>query len=86
MDIEEIGIDERTGFCWLMIGSSGGILWPRCWTCGFSKKGWYFLTRWVTISFSNNILHHGVSKVKIYVCGWMITFLLMIQVLFCGCD
>jgi hypothetical protein len=26
MDIEEIGIDERTGFCWLMIGSSGGIL------------------------------------------------------------
>jgi hypothetical protein len=26
MDLGEIGIDERTGFCWLMIGSSGGIL------------------------------------------------------------
>jgi hypothetical protein len=26
------------------------------------KKAGYFLTSLVTISFSNNILHHGVSK------------------------
>jgi hypothetical protein len=28
----------------------------------FHKKAGYFLISWVTISFSNNILHHGVSK------------------------
>jgi hypothetical protein len=27
------------------------------------KKAGYFLTSWVTISFSNNVLHHGVSNV-----------------------
>jgi hypothetical protein len=26
------------------------------------KKAGYFLTSWVTISFSNNNLHHGVSE------------------------
>jgi hypothetical protein len=29
---------------------------------GFIKKSGYFLTGLVTISFSNNVLHHGVSK------------------------
>jgi hypothetical protein len=52
----------RTGFGWLRIGSSGGLLWTRWWTFGFHKKRGYFLTSWVIISFSNNILHHGVSK------------------------
>jgi len=29
---------------------------------GSIKKAGFFLTSWVTISFSNNILHHGVSN------------------------
>jgi hypothetical protein len=29
---------------------------------GSIEKAGYFLTGWVTISFSNNVLHHGVSK------------------------
>jgi hypothetical protein len=62
MDLREIGIEGRTGFSWLRIGSSGGLLWTRWWTFGFHKKAGYFLTSWVTISFSNNILHHGVSE------------------------
>jgi hypothetical protein len=37
-------------------------LWSRWWTFGFRKKAGYFLTSWVTISFSNNILHEGVSE------------------------
>jgi hypothetical protein len=51
-----------TGFGWLRIGSSDGLLWTRWWTFGFRKKAGYFLTSWVTISFSNNILHLWVSK------------------------
>jgi hypothetical protein len=39
------------GFCEHGIEPSGSI-----------KKAGYFLTSWVTISFSNNILHRGVSK------------------------
>jgi hypothetical protein len=53
---------ERTGFSWLRIGSSGGLVWTRWWTFGFHKKAGCFLTSWVTISLSNIILHHGVSK------------------------
>jgi hypothetical protein len=34
-------------------------LWTRWWTSGFHKKAGCFLTSCVTISFSNNILHHG---------------------------
>jgi len=37
-------------------------LWTWWWTLGFHKKVRYFLTSWVTISFSNNILHHGMSE------------------------
>jgi hypothetical protein len=50
-----------TGFSWLRIGSSGVLLWTWWWTFRFHKAG-YFLISWVTISFSNNILHHGVSS------------------------
>jgi hypothetical protein len=52
----------RTGFSWLKIRSSGGLVWTRWWTFGLHKKAGYFLTSWVTVGFSNNILHHGVSK------------------------
>jgi hypothetical protein len=52
----------QTGFSWLRIGSSGGLLWTWWWTFRFHKKVGYFLTSWVTISFSNNILHHAVSE------------------------
>jgi hypothetical protein len=52
----------RTGFGWLRIGSIGELLWTRWWTFGFRKKAGYFLTSQVTISFSNSILHHGVSE------------------------
>jgi hypothetical protein len=63
LDLKEIGIDgRRTGFSWLRIGSSGGLVWTREWTFEFHKKSGYFLTGWVTISFSNNFLHHGKSK------------------------
>jgi hypothetical protein len=37
-------------------------VWIRWWTFGFHKKAGYFLTSRMTISFSNNILHHGVSE------------------------
>jgi hypothetical protein len=64
---EDLGVNERitlswtlwrwlmgrTGFSWLMIGSSGRL---------FSHKQRLFLISWVTISFSNTILHHGVSE------------------------
>jgi hypothetical protein len=33
------------------------------------KKAGYFFTSWVTISFSNNTLHHGISKYVSKVCG-----------------
>jgi hypothetical protein len=52
----------RTGFSWLRIGSGGGLLWTPQLTFGFHKKAGYFLTSWVTISFSNNILHRVVSE------------------------
>jgi hypothetical protein len=52
----------RTGFSWLRIGSSGGLVRTQSWTLGFHKKAGYILTSWVTISFSINILHHGVSE------------------------
>jgi hypothetical protein len=50
----------RTGFGWLRIGSSEHGNEPS----GFHKgsRVFFFLANWVTISFSNNILHHGVSK------------------------
>jgi hypothetical protein len=59
---------ELTGFNWLRIGSSGGLLWTRWWTFGFHTKVGYFLISWVTMSFSNNILHCGVSESECYCC------------------
>jgi hypothetical protein len=52
----------RTGFGWLGIGSSGGLLWTRWWIFGIHKKAWIFLISWVTMSFSNIILYHRGSK------------------------
>jgi hypothetical protein len=59
----KVGLRERqTGFGWLGIGSSRRLLWTLYWTFGFHKESRIFLTSWVTTGFSNNILHHGVSK------------------------
>jgi hypothetical protein len=52
----------RTGFSWLRIWSSGRLLWTLWWTVGFHKERRVILISWVTISFSNNILRHGISK------------------------
>jgi hypothetical protein len=52
----------RTGFGWLRIESSGGYC-EHCNEHSVSiKNTGYCLTCYVTISFSKNILHHGVSK------------------------
>jgi hypothetical protein len=32
----------RTGFSWLRIGSSGGLLWTQWWTFRFNKKAGFF--------------------------------------------
>jgi hypothetical protein len=50
----------RTGFGWLRIESSGGICEHGNEPSGSIRKD--FFISWVTISFSNNILHHGVSE------------------------
>jgi hypothetical protein len=62
MDVGVIGID---GANWIQLAQDRvqwRALWTRWWTFGFRKKAGYFLTSWETISFSNNILHHGVSE------------------------
>jgi hypothetical protein len=38
------------------------VKWTQWRTFRFHKEARYFLISWVTISFSNNILHSGVSK------------------------
>jgi hypothetical protein len=55
-----------TGFIWLRIETSGGLLWTRQWTFKFHKRRWMvnFLTAWVPISFSRRPLLHGVSFVR----------------------
>jgi hypothetical protein len=62
MHLREIGPMGRTGFGWVRIGSSGGLLWTRKWTFGFHKESRIFLTSWETIRFSNNIPSHGVRN------------------------
>jgi hypothetical protein len=52
----------RSGFGWLRIGSSGGICEHGNVPSGSTQKVGYSLTSCVTIYFSKNILHHGVSK------------------------
>jgi hypothetical protein len=41
----------QTGFGWLRIGSSGGLLWTWQWTFEFHKESRIFLTSWEKISF-----------------------------------
>jgi hypothetical protein len=36
----------RTGFNWLRIGSSGGLLWTGRWNFGFHKKGYFWQAEW----------------------------------------
>jgi hypothetical protein len=62
IDLREIGIDGRTGFGWLWIASKAGFCENGNEPSGSIKKAGYFLTSRVTISFSNNVLHHGVRK------------------------
>jgi hypothetical protein len=62
MELREIVIDGGTGFGWLKGGSSGGFCEKGNEPLGFIKKEGCCLTSCVTISFSNNILHHEVSK------------------------
>jgi hypothetical protein len=52
----------RSGFGWLRIGSSCGFCEHGSKPSASIKKTGYCLTSLVTISFSKNILHHGVSK------------------------
>jgi hypothetical protein len=61
MDLMEIGIDVANWFrlaqyrvhCWAFVNNVTNLQ--------VIKKGYFFTGR-VNISFSNNILHHGVSK------------------------
>jgi hypothetical protein len=54
----------RTEFGWLRIGSGGGLLWVRKWTFGFHKESRLMFVK-LTISFSKNILHHGVGNLPV---------------------
>jgi hypothetical protein len=40
--LRRYGSMGQTGFSWLRIWSSGGLLWTRLWTFGFHKKAGYF--------------------------------------------
>jgi hypothetical protein len=63
MDLGEIGIDGETRFCWLMIGwTVAGFRKNGIELSGFMKKVSSCLTNLLTVSFSNNILDHGVSE------------------------
>jgi hypothetical protein len=42
LDFWEKGSMGRTGFIWLRIGSSGGLLWTWWWTFGFRKEMIFF--------------------------------------------
>jgi hypothetical protein len=52
----------RTGFSWLRIGSSGGFCEHGNEPSGSIKEAGYCFISRMTVSFSNNILHHGVSE------------------------
>jgi hypothetical protein len=55
----------RTGFGWLRIGPVAGFRKHCNEPSGSIKKAGYCLTSQVTISFSKNILHHGVGNLGI---------------------
>jgi hypothetical protein len=63
LDLREIGIDGEN---WIWLARDGGPMAGFCEHCdepsGYIKKAGYFLASWVTIGFSNNVLHYGVSK------------------------
>jgi hypothetical protein len=52
----------RTGFGWFRIGSSGGFCEHSNEPSGSINKAGSCSRSSVTISFSKNILHHGVSE------------------------
>jgi len=52
----------RTGFGWLRIGPVTGFFEHDSGPSGSTKNAGYCFTSRVTISFSKNILQHGVSK------------------------
>jgi hypothetical protein len=64
MDLGEIGINGAHWIRLARIGSSGGFCEHGDEPSGSVRKR-DFLTSLVTISFSNNILHRGVSKYRI---------------------
>jgi hypothetical protein len=66
MDLREIGMD-RVNWIWLAGDRVQGFCEHGSEPLGSIKKAGYCLTRWVTISFSKNILHHGVSKYCTYI-------------------
>jgi hypothetical protein len=57
-----LGSMGRPGFGWLRIGSIGGICDHGNEPSVSIKKTGFCLTSRVTVRFSKNILHHGVSK------------------------
>jgi hypothetical protein len=62
MDLRDIGLD---GSNWIWLAQDR-VQWRAfvnmVMKLGFHKESRTFLTGWVAISFSNNILHHGVNK------------------------
>jgi hypothetical protein len=58
MELWNIGIAEAN---WIRLGQDG-VRWRAFLNTSFIKKTGYFLTSWVTIRFSKNILNHRVSK------------------------
>jgi hypothetical protein len=76
MDLGKIGSMGRTGFGWLSIGSMAGFCEHGNEPSGFHKIG-CCLTSWVTIRFSKNILHHGVSKYERVIGGYRTQYFLV---------
>jgi hypothetical protein len=62
LDLREIGIDGANWIRLAQDSSVAGFCEHANEPSGSIKKAGYFLTSCVTISFSNNILHHEVSK------------------------
>jgi hypothetical protein len=61
MDLRKIGIDGGTGFSWLGIGVQWWAFVNTVMSLRFHKESGMFFDK-LSDSFSNNILHHEVSK------------------------
>jgi len=61
----------RTGFYWLGYGLVAGFCEYGNEPSGSIKDTGYCLTIRVTISFSKNVLHHGVSKLLFVLLRWI---------------